>query len=839
MTTNVNAVWPIRPSAWPDWRVLVSLLALIPATLAQVPPAQAELRAVRGAVTYATGDLSDMLTADDVRAVGVGDRVDVGSDGEAALRLGDVLQVQVFGSTRLSLESLDDVEAGSPAAYRLSAGTTLNVAAGAALAGRSVEVRTDSAVVSTSDGRILVYQDPSGTTWVVVTDGIGWVSAAEQLVQVPPGFMTWVTPGGPPMPAVAASRALVSDQFPTLEALTSSALADADFFPPPPPAPDPGGVPPASDPAQLLAGNATVWYWAQPTGPLATLVQSMSRDVGPGDQINVSASGDAELRFTDALVVKIYRNSRLQWQAACDASAFLCYRLEAGTVYNTLNSDILAGRRVQVFTNWAVITAVGTEFLVHYDRTTRNTWVVVEDGTAHVSGGGQELDVPAHFQTFVEPAQPPATPMAATRSAIGERFPRVEALTNNALGDVAVLPEIATPTTAPRLPTSSGVTPTSTPPQASTASTPTTAPSPLPTGSATPKPTQTPERPPSDRTAPTIGADVSPAPNASGWNHADVTVTWAVDPGRSGLDSTTGCQATTLSDETSLATITCSATNRAGIKASRSVSVRIDKTAPALQLGLPAAQPNTAGWYRDNVAIPCTASDSLSGIAAISPGCPLVLSAEGAAVSGAVTVTDNAGNTATLTSTSFKIDKTAPVLTVPDPMTVNGNVDGALVTYKASATDNVDPNPVLNCTPASGSQFRTGTTTVTCTASDAAGNSASKTFTVSVVNPTVPVQVSPPNGSVFSNYPRTTTLKWQSVPGAATYTVEVDCFQCCQANAWCTDVGRTYQITPRITGQSFTFDFVGAQPGRWRVWAVSSNGTQGPKSGWWGFRYTI
>ena len=36
---------------------------------------------------------------------------------------------------------------------------------------------------------------------------------------------------------------------------------------------------------------------------------------------------------------------------------------------------------------------------------------------------------------------------------------------------------------------------------------------------------------------------------------------------------------------------------------------------------------------------------------------------------------------------------------------------------------------------------------------------------------------------------------------------------------------------------SYTFDFVGAQPGRWRVWAVDVNGQKGPKSDWWGFSY--
>ena len=40
-----------------------------------------------------------------------------------------------------------------------------------------------------------------------------------------------------------------------------------------------------------------------------------------------------------------------------------------------------------------------------------------------------------------------------------------------------------------------------------------------------------------------------------------------------------------------------------------------------------------------------------------------------------------------------------------------------------TATDDVDPAPTVGCTPPSGSAFDLGTTTVTCTATDATGNS--------------------------------------------------------------------------------------------------------------------
>ena len=116
-----------------------------------------------------------------------------------------------------------------------------------------------------------------------------------------------------------------------------------------------------------------------------------------------------------------------------------------------------------------------------------------------------------------------------------------------------------------------------------------------------------------------------------------------------------------------------------------------------------------------------------------------------------------------------------------------------------------------------------------------------KVYTFSRTGSTIlpaPVQVSPSKGTVFNHFPRTTKLVWRPVAGASSYTVEIDCFHCCQKDKWCTEVGRTYKIQRNLTTTSYTFDFVGAQPGRWRVWAVGANGQSGVKSGWWEFRYT-
>jgi serine/threonine protein kinase len=64
-------------------------------------------------------------------------------------------------------------------------------------------------------------------------------------------------------------------------------------------------------------------------------------------------------------------------------------------------------------------------------------------------------------------------------------------------------------------------------------------------------------------------------------------------------------------------------------------------------------------------------------------------------------------------------------------------------------------------------------------------------------------------------------------------------YQCCAVNQWCTDVGKTWSIVSDIKQTTYTFNFVGAQPGRWCVLAVDASGQKSPTSGWWTFTYTV
>jgi len=103
-----------------------------------------------------------------------------------------------------------------------------------------------------------------------------------------------------------------------------------------------------------------------------------------------------------------------------------------------------------------------------------------------------------------------------------------------------------------------------------------------------------------------------------------------------------------------------------------------------------------------------------------------------------VTATDGHGNATTQTFTITVRDTTPPTFTfVPANVTVvatqvPGTAPGAVVTYPpATATDAVGPVTIAYSVP-SGSFFPVGTTTVTVTATDGAGNVSTRTFTVTV-----------------------------------------------------------------------------------------------------------
>jgi hypothetical protein len=125
------------------------------------------------------------------------------------------------------------------------------------------------------------------------------------------------------------------------------------------------------------------------------------------------------------------------------------------------------------------------------------------------------------------------------------------------------------------------------------------------------------------------------------------------------------------------------------------------------------------------------------------------------------TATDDSGRSSSGGFTVTVLDTTPPALTVPANVTQSlpsGGGSSMAVTYSATATDAVS-TPTVSCSPASGSLFVFGTTTVNCTATDAAANATSGSFTVTVNDTTAPTSLTasvsptflwPPDGSIVN-----------------------------------------------------------------------------------------
>jgi len=251
--------------------------------------------------------------------------------------------------------------------------------------------------------------------------------------------------------------------------------------------------------------------------------------------------------------------------------------------------------------------------------------------------------------------------------------------------------------------------------------------------------------PPADTTAPVITTPGNFTAEATGPTGAVVTyAVSALDPDDAATVSCAPAPGSTF--PLGSTTVACTASDTHGNTANASFTITVkDTTPPALtvpaNITAEATGPSGAA-----VSYTATAIDAVDG--SVTPNCSPASGSIFALGTTTVncTATDTHGNA---TSGSFTVtvqDTTPPALTLPANITAEATgPSGAAVSYTATAIDAVDGSVTPNCSPASGSIFALGTTTVNCTATDTHGNATSGSFTVTVEDKTAPTLSLPAN----------------------------------------------------------------------------------------------
>jgi hypothetical protein len=227
-----------------------------------------------------------------------------------------------------------------------------------------------------------------------------------------------------------------------------------------------------------------------------------------------------------------------------------------------------------------------------------------------------------------------------------------------------------------------------------------------------------------DATAPSVTVSADRPADANGWYNHPVTFNATGTDTTSGIDS---CQAPvgySGPDDTS-GSVSRTCTDNAGNTASGTLAFKYDATAPSVTTSL-ARPADHNGWYNAPVDITAAGTDATSGIDSCQNSA--YSGPDSATASATRSCTDLAGNTAA-DSVAFKYDATAPTLNPsvsPNPVVLN-----ATASASPGASDATSGVASAACGPVDTSSV--GSHAVACTATDNAGNQASKSASYSVI----------------------------------------------------------------------------------------------------------
>ncbi|HZB00905.1 MAG TPA: PxKF domain-containing protein, partial [Actinomycetota bacterium] len=219
---------------------------------------------------------------------------------------------------------------------------------------------------------------------------------------------------------------------------------------------------------------------------------------------------------------------------------------------------------------------------------------------------------------------------------------------------------------------------------------------------------------------------------ANGWFTSNVDVDWTVTDPESAVTVDSGCVDQTISTETTGTTLSCSAHSTGG-SASDSVTVKLDKTGPSAALAVTAGTAGANGWFTSNVTVGTSGSDGISGPVTCTADQFQTTETAGETFNGSCT--NDAGLSTNAASLTVKLDKTAPTDLA---FTGGGLSDGGSYYFgsvPAGPTGCTADGAIsgLDSCSVSGYSTAVGSHTVQATATDNAGNVATKDLSYNVL----------------------------------------------------------------------------------------------------------
>ncbi len=266
-----------------------------------------------------------------------------------------------------------------------------------------------------------------------------------------------------------------------------------------------------------------------------------------------------------------------------------------------------------------------------------------------------------------------------------------------------------------------------------------------------------------DTVAPTTTATLAGTAGTNGWYTSQVTATIAAsdNPGGSGVKSTsysldgstpTAYTAPVIVTGDTNHTLSFNSTDKAGnAELPHLIYIPIDTTPPVITVPTDVTKEAKGPLTRAFLGT-ATAIDAVDGPVTVTSNATAKYPVGTTIIQ--YSAADLAGNTASAFQHVIITDTTPPSLQLPDQITAQATgSSGAIVSYKANATDLVDGPVTPVCNPPSGSTFAYGNTAVTCTATDSHDNTATGAFDVNVQNkipPTISI-TSPAQNAIVSS----------------------------------------------------------------------------------------